>query len=38
MPDSIIILLVYSAILVTCGASAIIAEHFHNGENQSKGW
>jgi hypothetical protein len=32
MPDSIIILLVYSGILVTCGASAYIAEHFHNGE------
>ncbi len=32
MPDSIIILLVYSVILATCGVSAFIAEHFHNGE------
>jgi len=35
MPDSIIILLVYSAILVTCGVSAFIAEHFHNGEGDN---
>lgn len=32
MPDSIIIFLVYSGILVACGVSAFIATHFHNGE------
>jgi hypothetical protein len=32
MPDSIIILLVYSGILLACVVSAYIAEHFHNGE------
>lgn len=32
MPDSIIIFLVYSGILVACGVSAFIADHFHNGE------
>ena len=32
MPDSIIIFLVYSGILLACGVSAFIAAHFHNGD------
>ena len=32
MPDSIIIFLVYSGILLACGVSAFIATHFHNGD------
>ena len=34
MPDSVIIFLVYSGILVACGVSAFVVEHFHNGGGQ----
>lgn len=35
MPDSIVILLVFGGILVMCGISAYIAEHFHNGDSRN---
>ena len=35
MPDSIIILIVYSVTLIACGVSAFIAEHFHNGDGNN---